>query len=78
MLGSMFGNHEPRRSMEEIESIHSTHAPEKVRVSHLLTVTLIRIMLYRKDMGSEASLALHARKKGKRKENKPGTVALRT
>ncbi|CEL60333.1 TOM1-like protein 2 OS=Xenopus laevis GN=tom1l2 PE=2 SV=1 [Rhizoctonia solani AG-1 IB] len=31
MLGSMFGNHEPRRSMEEIESIHSTHAPEKER-----------------------------------------------
>ncbi|CAE6471140.1 unnamed protein product [Rhizoctonia solani] len=31
MLGSMFGSHEPRSSMEEIESIHSTHAPEKER-----------------------------------------------
>ncbi|CAE6339618.1 unnamed protein product [Rhizoctonia solani] len=29
MLGSMFGTHEPRASTEEIESIHSTHAPEK-------------------------------------------------
>ncbi|KAH7345764.1 hypothetical protein B0J17DRAFT_49267 [Rhizoctonia solani] len=31
MLGSMFGAHEPRASMEDVESIHSTHAPEKER-----------------------------------------------
>jgi hypothetical protein len=30
MLGGMFGSHEPRSSMEEIESIHSNHVPEKV------------------------------------------------
>ncbi|CAE6409330.1 unnamed protein product [Rhizoctonia solani] len=31
MLGSMFGSHEPRASMEDGESIHSNHAPEKER-----------------------------------------------
>ncbi|CAE6513328.1 unnamed protein product [Rhizoctonia solani] len=33
MLGSigMFGSHEPRASMEDVESIHSNHAPEKER-----------------------------------------------
>ncbi|CAE6464433.1 unnamed protein product [Rhizoctonia solani] len=33
MLGGMFGNHEPRASMEDVESIHSNHAPEKERHS---------------------------------------------
>ncbi|KAJ1302176.1 hypothetical protein OPQ81_001004 [Rhizoctonia solani] len=31
MLGSMFGSHEPRASMEDVESIHSNHVPEKER-----------------------------------------------
>ncbi|CAE6417258.1 unnamed protein product [Rhizoctonia solani] len=31
MLGSMFGSHEPRASLEEVDSIHSNHVPEKER-----------------------------------------------
>ncbi|KAG8715352.1 hypothetical protein FRC11_004522 [Ceratobasidium sp. 423] len=31
LLGSMFGSHEPRASVEDVESIHSNHAPEKER-----------------------------------------------
>ncbi|EUC55427.1 Tom1l2 protein [Rhizoctonia solani AG-3 Rhs1AP] len=31
MLGSMFGTHEHRASMEDVDSIHSNHVPEKER-----------------------------------------------
>lgn len=36
MLGTMFGTHEPRGSIEDAESIHSSIAPEKVWTSHIL------------------------------------------